>query len=112
MEEQRDLEKKNREDKIKRIMSAFADSVVKDQKAIIREEDAKMMRHILQQNERENQEDMRRKEQIKDQKSEMRSFLNKQMDEKTISKAQEQEINKMQAHIWEKDRQNFMEHEQ
>lgn len=28
-------------------MSAFADTVVKDQKAVIREEDEKMMRHIL-----------------------------------------------------------------
>jgi len=37
------LEKKNREEKIKKIMSAFADSVVKDQKTIIKEEDQKMM---------------------------------------------------------------------
>jgi hypothetical protein len=29
-------------------MSAFADSVVRDQKEIIREEDEKMMRHILE----------------------------------------------------------------
>ena len=47
MEAQRELEKKQREDKIKSIMSAFADSVVKDQKAVIREEDEKMMRHII-----------------------------------------------------------------
>ena len=30
MENQRDMEKKTREDKIKKIMSAFADSVVAD----------------------------------------------------------------------------------
>jgi hypothetical protein len=34
-------------------MSAFADSVVKDQKAMIREEDEKMLKHILDQNEKD-----------------------------------------------------------
>ena len=53
MEAQRELEKKQREDKIKSIMSAFADSVVKDQKAVIREEDEKMMKHIIDQEEKE-----------------------------------------------------------
>ena len=33
-------------------MSAFADSVVKDQKGIIKEEDDKMMRHINEQEEK------------------------------------------------------------
>ncbi len=47
MEANREREKKQREDKIKNIMSAFADTVVKDQKAVIKEEDEKMMRHIL-----------------------------------------------------------------
>jgi len=55
------LEKKQREDKIKSIMSAFADSVVKDQKAVIREEDEKMMRHIIDQEEKERQEEYKKK---------------------------------------------------
>lgn len=44
-------------------MSSFADSVVKDQKAVIREEDEKMLKHIKDTNERENAEENRRKEQ-------------------------------------------------
>lgn len=48
MQQARENEKRQREDKIKRIMSSFADSVVKDQKAIIKEEDNKMMRHIIE----------------------------------------------------------------
>jgi hypothetical protein len=54
MEAQRDREKKEREDKIKRIMSSFADSVVKDQKEVIRAEDEKMMKHIMANIDREN----------------------------------------------------------
>jgi hypothetical protein len=62
MQAAREAEKRQREEKIKRIMSSFADSVVKDQKAVIREEDAKMMRHILEQNERERQEEERKRQ--------------------------------------------------
>ncbi len=41
----------------------------------------------------------------------MRQFLNKQMEDKTTRKIQEDEVNHMQAEIWSKDRENFMEHE-
>lgn len=57
MEAQREKEKKQREDKIKNIMSAFADTVVKDQKSVIKDEDEKMMRFILQNEEKEKQDD-------------------------------------------------------
>lgn len=43
-------------------MSSFADSVVKDQKQIILEEDRKMMKHIMDQNDRELQEERKKKE--------------------------------------------------
>ena len=61
MQQARENEKRQREDKIKRIMSAFADSVVKDQKQIIREEDNKMMKHIIEQIDRENQDENKKK---------------------------------------------------
>ncbi|KAL4453090.1 hypothetical protein ABPG74_015321 [Tetrahymena malaccensis] len=112
MEANREREKKNREDKIKKIMSAFADTVVKDQKAIIREEDEKMMRHIIEQEEKDRQEELRKQENLRKQKQDMRSFLNKQIDEKNDRKVQEDQINKKQAEIWAKDRENYMEHEQ
>lgn len=82
MEAARDREKKQREDKIKTIMSAFADTVVKDQKAVIREEDDKMMRHILDQEEKNRLEDERKHQNQRQQKQDMRAYLNKQMDEK------------------------------
>lgn len=49
LEEKREGEKKEREDKIKKVMSSFADSVVKDQKEQIKAEDEKMLRHIQNQ---------------------------------------------------------------
>lgn len=41
-------------------MSAFADSVVRDQKEIIREEDEKMMKHILETEDRERADENRK----------------------------------------------------
>ncbi len=41
----------------------------------------------------------------------MRNFLNKQMDDKNHRKIQDDQVNHMQADIWAKDRENFMEHE-
>lgn len=41
----------------------------------------------------------------------MRQFLNKQIDEKNQKLEQEESINKKQAEIWAKDRENFIEHE-
>ena len=75
MEQQRENDKKQREDKIKAIMSVYADSVVKDQKAVIKEEDEKMMRHILDQNEKARLEELRKSKQQRNQKEEMRQFL-------------------------------------
>lgn len=46
LEEKRNQEKKERENKIKNVMASFADSVIKDQKEQIKLEDEKMMKHI------------------------------------------------------------------
>ena len=58
-------------------MSSFADTVVKDQKAVIREEDDKMLKHIMANIDMENSEEQRKKQQQKVQKFEMREYLNK-----------------------------------
>ncbi len=60
MEERREDEKRQREEKIKKIMSSFADTVVKDQKAVIRDEDEKMLKHIRDTNDRANEEERRK----------------------------------------------------
>ena len=67
-------------------MSSFADSVVKDQRQVIKQEDQKMLNHILEQNEREKQEDVRKKEDSKVQKGEMREYLKKQMEDREVKK--------------------------
>mgnify|MGYP007037035920 CR=1 FL=1 len=53
MEEKREAEKKEREEKIKKVMSSFADSVVKDQKDQLKAEDEKMLKHIQNQAKRD-----------------------------------------------------------
>lgn len=111
MEAQRDREKKEREDKIKRIMSSFADSVVKDQKEVIRAEDEKMMKHIMANIDRENDQERRKLDLIRKQKVEMREFLTRQVQDKDIRKREELEINKKQAEIWAKDQENYNDHE-
>ena len=67
-------------------MSAFADSVVKDQKEVIKQEDMKMLNHILEQNEREKQEDIRKGQELKIAKGDMRVYLAKQMEEREVKK--------------------------
>lgn len=111
MEAQRDREKKEREDKIKRIMSSFADSVVKDQKEVIRAEDEKMMKHIMANIDRENDQERRKLDLIRKQKVEMREFLTRQVQDKDVRKREELEINKKQAEIWAKDQENYNDHE-
>eukprot|EP00825_Cyclidium_porcatum_P038651 TRINITY_DN4527_c0_g1_i4.p1 TRINITY_DN4527_c0_g1~~TRINITY_DN4527_c0_g1_i4.p1 ORF type:complete len:557 (+),score=167.16 TRINITY_DN4527_c0_g1_i4:224-1894(+) len=111
MEEQREQEKKNREDKIKRIMSQFADTVVKDQKKVIDEEDQKMLNHQKMVQFKAEEEDARKRQQLLEQKKEMREFLNKQIEEKNQRVQKEEDINKQQADIWAKDRENYLEHE-
>jgi len=41
----------------------------------------------------------------------MREYLNKQMDDKTVRKQKDEEVNKVQADIWHKDLENFLRHE-
>lgn len=76
LEDQREREKKEREEKMKRVMGVYAESVVKDQKDIIKQEDEKMLRNIIEQNEREHQEEEKKRHRNQDQKVHIRSFLN------------------------------------
>ena len=65
-------------------MSSFADSVVQDQKAQIKAEDEKMMRHIESQLDKEKADDERRKREQEEQKKKMREYLAKQVEEKKM----------------------------
>ena len=57
----------------------MSDTVIKDQKAQIAEEEAKILRHYKDKELREKEEDMQKKMKDKQQKDEMRQFLNKQV---------------------------------
>ncbi|CAD8164507.1 unnamed protein product [Paramecium pentaurelia] len=111
LEEERELEKKEREDKIKKIMSDFSQTVVKNQKDQIKVEDDKMMKAILMQNEIEQQDEEMKKRQIKQQQQEMRKYLIKQMEDKKQRLKEEEELNKKQAQVWQQDLQTFQQHE-
>ncbi|KAM3130923.1 hypothetical protein pb186bvf_016946 [Paramecium bursaria] len=111
LEEQREQERKQREDKMKRVMGMFAESVVKDQKEIIKQEDEKMLRNIIAQNDRDKQEDEKKKHKQSEQKQNIRSFLNMQIEEKRRRQQEEEDLNKKQAEIWKQDLDNYNDHE-
>ncbi|CAK79522.1 unnamed protein product (macronuclear) [Paramecium tetraurelia] len=102
--------KKEREDKIKKIMSDFSQTVVKNQKDQIKAEDDKMMKAILMQNEIEQQDEEMKKRQIKSQQLEMRKYLT-QVNGGQERLKEEEELNKKQAQVWQQDLQTFQKHE-
>lgn len=105
------MERKQREEKMKKVMGMFAESVVKDQKDLIRQEDEKMLRNIIAQNERERAEEEKKKVKQLEQRQHLRSFLNQQIDEKRRRQEEEEELNKKQAEIWKQDLDNYNDHE-
>ncbi|CAK76015.1 unnamed protein product (macronuclear) [Paramecium tetraurelia] len=111
LEEQRELERKQREDKMKKVMGMFAEGVVRDQKELIKQEDDKMLRNIIQQNDREKIEEEKKKLKQLDQRQQLRSFLNSQIEEKKRRQEEEEELNKRQAEIWKQDLDNYNDHE-
>ena len=92
-------------------MSSFAESVVKDQKAQIKAEDEKMMRHIESQLQKERENEERRKKEANEKKKEMREYLAKQVEEKKQKEIAEKEIDYKQADVWKEDTSNFNENE-
>lgn len=107
LENKREQEKKEREDKIKHVMSSFADSVVQDQKAQIKAEDEKMVRHIESHLQKEKENDERRKREENQKKKEMREYLAKQVEDKKRREIAEKEIDYKQADVLKEDTTNF-----
>jgi hypothetical protein len=56
---------------------------------VIREEDEKMLKHIMDQIDRENDDEKRKRLQLKQSKLEMREYLNKQMNDKNDKQKEE-----------------------
>lgn len=103
LEDEKEREKKDREEKIKKIMTSYADTVIKDQKEQIRMEDEKMLKHIKNQIRKEEDDDVRRKQKQLEQQKDMRDYLARQVEEKKLKEEAENEINKLQAEIWRQD---------
>lgn len=89
LEDEKDREKKEREEKIKKIMTSYADTVIKDQKEQIRLEDEKMLKHIKNQIKREEEDDVRRRQKQLEQQKDMRDYLARQVEEKRLKEEAE-----------------------
>eukprot|EP00828_Plagiopyla_frontata_P045177 TRINITY_DN764_c0_g1_i11.p1 TRINITY_DN764_c0_g1~~TRINITY_DN764_c0_g1_i11.p1 ORF type:complete len:503 (-),score=92.71 TRINITY_DN764_c0_g1_i11:67-1575(-) len=110
-EREREQELKKREEKAKAFMAMMSDTVIKDQKAQIAEEESKILRHYKDKELREKEEDRQKRLKEKQQKEEMRQFLNKQVQEKEQRKKMEDELNSKQAQFWKKDTDEFFDNE-
>lgn len=98
---------KAREDRAKAFMNHMADTVIKDQKDQIIQEERDLLRYGLEREQREINDERMRQERVRQQKRDIRNFLNKQLDEKEAKKRFENELEKKQAEIWKKDTEDF-----
>lgn len=110
-EQDREREIKNREDRTKKFMAMMTDTVVKDQKQQIWEEEQKILKHYQDREMKEKQEDEKRRLRILQQKQEMKEFLDKQVVERNQKKQFETDLSNKQADFWKHDTNNFFENE-
>lgn len=110
-EADRAAELKAREDRAKKFMNMMADTVVKDQKAQILDEERKLLKHVLDKESREMEDEKMRQQRLNDQKKDMRKFLDGQMEEKERKREEEAALERKQAEIWKKDTSDYNEHE-
>jgi len=110
-EADREREIKNREDRTKQFMAMMTDTVVKDQKLQILEEEHKILKHYQDRETKEKQEDEKRRLKVLQQKKEMKEFLDKQLVERNQKKQFETDLSNKQADFWKYDTNNFFENE-
>lgn len=107
----RAAELKAREDRAKKFMNLMADTIIKDQKAQMLEEERKLLQHTLDREAKEIADEKARQQRLQEQKKEIRSFLDSQLAEKRRREEEEQKLEKVQAQIWKKDTDDYFEHE-
>lgn len=110
-EQDRERELKNREDRAKKFMAMMTDTVVKDQKLQIWEEEQKILRHYQDKERKEKEEDEKRRQKLLEQKQEMKAFLDKQVQERKEKNKFENDLSNKQAEFWKSDTMNFFENE-
>jgi len=89
----------------------MTDTVVKDQKLQILEEEHKILKHYQDRETKEKQEDEKRRLKVLQQKKEMKEFLDKQLVERNQKKQFETDLSNKQADFWKYDTNNFFENE-
>lgn len=110
-EADRERDLKNREDRAKKFMAMMTDTVVKDQKLQIWEEEQKILKHYQDRERKEKEEDEKRRLKSLQQKQEMKSFLDKQVGERNEKAKFERDLSNKQAEFWKNDTNNFFENE-
>jgi len=110
-EADRAAEFKAREDRAKQFMNIMADTVVKDQRAQILDEERTQLKQYMDKEARDAEEDMRRHQRLTDQKKDVKRYLDIQMQERERRKQEEREVEKKQAEIWKKDTEDYNNHE-
>ncbi len=110
-EQDREREIHNREERTKKFMAMMTDTVVKDQKLQIMDEEHKILKHYQDRETKEKTEDEKRRLRILQQKKEMKEFLDKQVGEKNQRKQFETDLSNKQADFWKYDTNNFFETE-
>lgn len=96
-----------REDRAKQFMSLMADTIVKDQREQLLDEERKTLQHYLDRESREIADEKVRQKRLYDQKRDIKAFLDKQLEEKEKRRLQEKEIENLQARIWKKDTEDY-----
>jgi len=110
-EAKRAAELKAREDRAKKFMSMMADTIIKDQKEQMLEEEKKLLKHYLDREEREVADDKMRHQRLKEQKKDIKTYLDHQMGERDQKRQVENNLEKMQADIWKKDTEDYYNYE-
>eukprot|EP01017_Pseudomicrothorax_dubius_P003362 TRINITY_DN10463_c0_g1_i7.p1 TRINITY_DN10463_c0_g1~~TRINITY_DN10463_c0_g1_i7.p1 ORF type:complete len:329 (+),score=160.90 TRINITY_DN10463_c0_g1_i7:35-1021(+) len=110
-EAEREKELHDREERAKKLMNMMADTIIKDQKAALLDEEKKILKYYLEREDKAMKDEENRKKKLFEQKLEVKKFLDKQVEERNYRKHEEQEFNKRQADIWKKDTDDFFDNE-
>jgi len=110
-EQDRNDEVKRRELRSKKLMGIMEQTVIKDQREQVLEEERKLLRYYQDREAKEVEDENNRKKRLHDMKLDVRNYLDKQKADKEVRKQEENHFNKKQADVWKKDTQEYYESE-
>jgi len=106
-ENDRTNEVKAREARSKKLMGVMEETVIKDQKMQILEEERKLLQYYQDREAKEIEDENFRKHRLNEMKKDVKSYLDKQKQDKEDKKKEEENFNKKQADLWKKDTEEF-----